>query len=126
MVIVGMDGMDTLVEMRLLRKRRLLRIGGGTKSVRRIQAKRMWKRARKTSMVVTSMIRMANLTTVMRQKSHTGDSLWTRCYIRVPGPAFREAMSTMEGAKKEKIGITVLARSTGSSSRKESSFTAFE
>lgn len=72
------------------------------------------------------MIRMAKLTTAKRQKSHPGDSLWTRCYIRVPGPAFREAMSTLEIAKKEKIGITVLARPTGSSSGNESSFTAFE
>ena len=41
MAIVGMDGMDALVEMRLLRKKRSLRIDGGTKPVRRIQAKRM-------------------------------------------------------------------------------------
>ena len=41
MAIVGMDGMDALVEMRLLRKNRLLRIDGGTKLVRRIQGKRM-------------------------------------------------------------------------------------
>ena len=77
-------------------------------------------------MVVTSMIRMTKQTTAMRQKSHTGDSLWAGCYIRVPGPAFREVMSTMESAKKEKIGITVLACPTGSSCRKGSSFTAFE